>query len=946
MKVLIVAKTRQGAGACIGGITFDGRSVRLLAANAATHERAGMNYEIAEVWEVEATPPVEFIPPHIENLVVGRKQRLGLMSSAEQFIERHSPGLAGGCEVLFEGLTQATTGGALYIAERVGIPSFSTHFWRPDKALQRDDDGKRIRYRYPAADGGRTVTFVGFQEPVEVIPGGSLLRVSLAHWWRPEPMSEGEYRCYVQLSGWFLDGAPTVIEGRPASAVARTLPLPEQASQLLKSVFGYDHFLPLQADIIVNVLDRRDTLAIMPTGSGKSLCYQLPALLFEGLTVVVSPLIALMQDQVDALQDMDVPALFLNSTLDYSEYLRRVRQIKEGAVKLLYVSPETLLRPETLVMLDQCNVDCLAIDEAHCISSWGHDFRPEYRELMPVRERYSQAVCIALTATATQRVRSDIESILGFDSSDQFVAGFDRGNLFLVVRARLDGLQQVLTFLDTHRDQSGIIYCSTRKQVEVLVNQLEMSGYQAVPYHAGLDRAVRLRHQHLFSHDDVPIIVATVAFGMGIDKSNVRFILHYNLPKNLESYYQEIGRAGRDGLRADCLLLYGQQDVGTIHHFIEQGAASERAGATARLSAMLRYAQTRNCRRRPLLNYFGDAYDEPNCGHCDNCLAEEVSIEQEDVTIAAQKFLSCILRTRELFGATHIVNILRGSSAKTVLNRGHDNLSTYGIGTEYSAKHWRRLAQQFIEQGLLDQDMQHGSLRVTPAGRRVLAGKDKVHVAVEAEQRSVSDTQLANKYDGVLFEELRVLRKQLADAANIPPFVVFSDHSLMEMATFFPQTTGGFLAIHGVGDRKLERYGDAFIAVIQAYCTEHDLEERPPTARFSPSSTAPSTKKRRYEEVGELLAAGHSIEYLQALYDVKRRTIINNLERYLSDGHDLSSDQLLASCSLPLETQEEVLAAFTELGTEWLRPVYDRLGGRVAFDDLQLLRLYLLYQDV
>jgi ATP-dependent DNA helicase RecQ len=558
MRVLIVAKTRQGSGACIGGITFEGQSVRLIAANAATNEHAGLEYGVGEVWEIEAAPATQVVPPHVENIIVHARRRLGAMPGPIPFIEERMPPVAGGIARLYEGLAQSVPGGPLFIAQRTGIPAFSTTFWRPDQPLQRDEESKRIRYRYPTPDGGRTLTFVGFQEPIDVIPAGTLLRVSLAHWWRPSAASdEIEQRCYVQLSGWYPSKDVAVRSddfSRPPRFTATEVATTNQADpgpgegeggdaadlaaaqKLLKTVFGYDAFRPLQEEIIGQTLNRQDTLAVMPTGSGKSLCYQIPALCFPGLTVVVSPLIALMHDQVMQLHELGVPAAYLNSTLTYDEYVATAGRVRQGELKLLYTSPETLVRPETLVLLDRSNVECLAIDEAHCISAWGHDFRPEYRQLLPVRRRYGQAVCVAFTATATTHVRDDICAILGFRAGNVFVASFDRENLFLAVQPRTNGLAQTLAFLAAHRDQSGIIYCSTRDGVDRLAAQLAAKGWPVLPYHAGMDETTRTRNQELFSRDKVPIIVATIAFGMGINKSNVRFVLHYNLPANLESY--------------------------------------------------------------------------------------------------------------------------------------------------------------------------------------------------------------------------------------------------------------------------------------------------------------------------------------------------------------------------------------------------------------------------
>ena len=711
-----------------------------------------------------------------------------------------------------------------------------------------------------------------------------------------------------------------------------------RARHLLKDVFGYDEFLPLQAEIIANVLQGNDSLVIMPTGGGKSLCYQLPALLSDGLTVVVSPLIALMQDQVDALRQLGVAAVFLNSTLTMSEYGTTVGRIRKGEIKLVYVAPETLLRPETLAMLDQSNVRLFAIDEAHCISSWGHDFRPEYRQLLPVRQRYAQAVCLALTATATPRVQQDIESMLGFDASNRFVASFDRANLYLDVKSRHNGLRQTIEFLEAHREQSGIIYCTTRRQVDELTAQLQSRGWSALPYHAGLESDIRQQHQHRFVHDETAIIVATVAFGMGIDKSNVRFILHYNLPGNIERYYQEIGRAGRDGLRADCRLLFSQGDVGNIYYFIDQGAESERPGRQVRLQAMVRYAQSDECRRRPLLAYLGETYKPENCGMCDNCLVEKAEREMVDVTIEAQKFLSCVKRTGEVFGVTHIIKVLRGSRDQAVLNHRHDQLSTYGIGEEISTNEWKRLAQAFIQQKLVEQDMQYGGLRLTPKAWEVFRGEKVLVVAPQKRPEPGPRSDL--EYDALLFEALRTLRKELAGEAQVPPYVIFSDRSLMEMATYFPQSDSAFLAIFGVGKRKLEAFGEEFMALIREYCAEHDLKEIPPPGSLTPAILSGSTKKRRYQEIGELFAAGHDFKDLQKLYNIRQNTVIGHLYRYHQDGGDVEAERVRVASKLSSEQQEQVLALLGELGSERLGPIFAALDSKIPYDELHVMRLY------
>ena len=506
-----------------------------------------------------------------------------------------------------------------------------------------------------------------------------------------------------------------------------------RAKALLKEVFGYDEFRPLQQEIIGAVLQKKDALVVMPTGGGKSLCYQLPALLFEGLTVVVSPLISLMKDQVAQLQQLGVPAVFLNSSLAPEQYQHTLHRVRGGDIKLLYVAPETLLKANILAVLAALKVECLAIDEAHCISEWGHDFRPEYRQLVDCRSRFPQAVCVALTATATERVRQDISATLQFSASQQFVASFNRENLFLRVTPKTDPFGQALQFLEQHPEQSGIIYCFSRKQVDDLAAALQQHGYAVRPYHAGLSDLERAQNQEAFLRDDVQIIVATIAFGMGINKSNVRFVLHYDLPKNLESYYQEIGRAGRDGLRSHCLLLLGYGDVAKIRYFIDQKSGAERQTANHHLNVLLGYAESPGCRRIPLLAYFGEAFTQAPCGMCDNCLAGQR--ELVDLTLPAQKFLSCVARTGEKFGANHLIDVLRGSQSEKILKHGHGNLSTHGIGREFSKAQWLHLSRQFLQHGLVTQDLEYGGLQLTAKAHEVLRGGGNKICTIGAEER-------------------------------------------------------------------------------------------------------------------------------------------------------------------------------------------------------------------
>jgi ATP-dependent DNA helicase RecQ len=589
-----------------------------------------------------------------------------------------------------------------------------------------------------------------------------------------------------------------------------------QAQTILKRVFGYDTFWPLQEEVIAHILDRQDALVVLPTGGGKSLCYQIPALMFEGLTIVVSPLLSLMKDQVDQLQECGVPAVFLNSTLTAGQYRSHVAQLRKNAVKLLYLAPEALLAPRTMALLSSLPVDCFAIDEAHCISEWGHDFRPEYRQLMEVRSAFPTAACVAMTATATPRVREDIKKSLQITAANEFIGSFNRPNLFLEVSPKTSALEQTLDFLHQYPDESGIIYCFSRKQTDDLCAVLSRKGYSVRSYHAGLSDRERTQNQDLFIRDDIRIIVATIAFGMGINKSNVRFVVHYDFPRSIDSYYQEIGRAGRDNLPAHCLLLFGYGDIQKINYFIKQKDEQEQRVANILLSTLLGFAETDLCRRVPLLNYFGETRAVDNCGMCDNCRSLQKDLV--DITIPAQMFLSCVKRTGERFGAGHLVDVLRGSQSRKVLNFGHEKLSTYGIGTMYSAKQWRHLFRQLIQKGLLVQELEHGTLKLTPKAWEVLRGKETVMGRLkEADVILKRREEDQGPYDPVLFEVLRKKRKELADQANLPPFTIFHDRTLKEMAVYFPQTRESLAAIYGIGAAKMEKYGPVFLEIIRQY---------------------------------------------------------------------------------------------------------------------------------
>ncbi len=723
----------------------------------------------------------------------------------------------------------------------------------------------------------------------------------------------------------------------------------QKAKKILKTVFGYNEFISLQSDIIENVLSTNDTMAIMPTGGGKSLCYQIPALIFDGITIVVSPLISLMKDQVEQLSEAGVSAALLNSSLPPSQYRYNVERIKKGKIKLLYIAPESLLKPGILEMLSSVQIDCLAIDEAHCISAWGHDFRPEYRQLTEFRRRFPKAVCVALTATATKRVRNDIETSLGFKASNEHEASFNRENLFIQIIPKNNAVDQTIRFIKKYSDQSGIIYCFTRKQVDDLYMVLDREGFSVRPYHAGLSDRERKQNQEMFIKDDVQIIVATIAFGMGINKLNVRFVIHFDMPKNIESYYQEIGRAGRDGLYSHCVLLFSYGDVYKIKHFINRKNDSEKRVAGIQFNAFLQFVETDDCRRVPLLGYFGEEYTVENCNMCDNCLVKDR--ELTDITISAQKFLSCVKRTGEIFGMAHIIDVLRGSSAKKVLKFRHDKLSTYGIGKEYSKKEWTDLARQFVHKGYLNQDMEYGSLKLTDSAWDVLRGKEKVMgrlVKADEEKmaRKKTDLTIRPEYDRDLFEILRTKRKDLADVANVPPYVVFPDKTLIEMAAYFPRNMASLLNIHGVGIVKSEKYGSIFINLIKEYCEKHHIEEKPPETEKQIETISSHVAKLRHVVISETFNSGRSIENIMADFNIKQETVLNHLLKYLREGFTIRyDDELLNMVKISKDQKNHILETFEKMGPEFLKPVFDALNGEVGYEDLKVLRLCFLSKN-
>ena len=625
----------------------------------------------------------------------------------------------------------------------------------------------------------------------------------------------------------------------------------QRARELLREVYGYTDFRENQEKVLAAALAGRDTLVIMPTGGGKSLCYQLPAIIQPGIGLVVSPLIALMQDQVGALRQLGVRAAFLNSTLAYDEQRRIIDAVRSRTLDLLYLAPERLLQEETLTLLAGVDLSLIAIDEAHCVSQWGHDFRQDYLGLDVLRDRFPGVPRMALTATANAATRDDILARLAFDpAAERFVSGFDRPNIRYTVRAKTDANAQLRTFLDEHRGQAGIVYAMTRKKTEAVAAMLNARGFTALPYHAGLPGDVRAACQSRFLREDGVIVVATIAFGMGIDKPDVRFVAHVDLPKSVEAYYQETGRAGRDGEAAEAWMVYGLQDVVRLRQLVDMSEADDQHKRIERgkLDALLGWCEVTTCRRRALLRHFGDDLTQ-DCGNCDSCLTPP---ETRDGTTAAQKLLSAIYRTGQRFGAGHVIDVLRGKDTEKVRQWGHERLSTFGIGADLSVTEWRSFVRQLMVQGFIRaDDARFGALRLTADARGVLRGDRTVRLRKDAtvKPRSRSATQretfAVDPKDQGLWETLRQCRRNLAEEAGVPPYVIFHDATLKELLHRRPTSLAEMLAIHGIGQAKLERYGAAFLDALQG----GRLQEQLKPADAGENSAQEETQEKIREEL-------------------------------------------------------------------------------------------------
>jgi ATP-dependent DNA helicase RecQ len=699
----------------------------------------------------------------------------------------------------------------------------------------------------------------------------------------------------------------------------------------LKYHFGYDNFRPGQQQIIEDALQNRDLMVVMPTGGGKSLCFQLPALLKPGLTVVVSPLIALMQDQVEALRNNNIAATFLNSSLNQYQVRSREDALMKGKVKLLYVAPERLVSERFLPLVDlvaeKVGIANFVIDEAHCVSEWGHDFRPEYRQLILLRKRYPQVPTTALTATATDRVRADIIQQLGLKQPSIHIASFNRQNLYYEVRAKGKRTYAELLEIVRENEGAGIIYCLTRKKVDELTFKLQNDKVSALSYHAGLSDEERAKNQTRFIRDDVRVMVATIAFGMGINKPDVRFVVHYDLPRNIESYYQESGRAGRDGEASRCTLFYSYSDVKTIEWSINQKPDSqEQLIAKQQLRQIIDYAEGTVCRRTIQLGYFGERFPG-NCGNCDNCRYPK---PVEDWTIEAMKFLSCVARCKERYGMLYIIDVLRGVKNQKITLNKHDQLSTYGIGKDRTVDEWRMLGRSLLHQGLLDQSSDgYSILKLNALSWEVMRKQRQVLIAVPVTPKITWEdrTGKAAEVEELMYR-LRSLRKQLADEQYVAPYMVFPDSTLKLMAQMQPRTLDEFGQLSGVGSHKLDQYGERFIAEIQAYLHQKDSQKTSVNSSLYPESISDTELATLH-----LYQQGLTVTEIAQKRNIRPTTIIRHLSDLIEKNQPVDLNQLI-----PLEKQKKIWQILEVLGDISLTPIKEYLGDSYSFDEIRLVR--------
>ncbi len=736
---------------------------------------------------------------------------------------------------------------------------------------------------------------------------------------------EASTRCGLKDEGLF-DLCPKIktVEKTVKPEVEKEATTAVIDKEILRRYFGYSEFRQLQQDIILDVLKGNDALVLMPTGGGKSLCYQYPSMLFKGLTIVVSPLISLMKNQVDSLRQNGIAAEYINSSLNYEDITKIKSALLQNRIRLLYVAPERLTIPSFLSFLKGLNISLFAIDEAHCISEWGHDFRPEYRQLKIIGTSFPEVPIIALTATATTKVREDIINQLELKYCKKYIASFNRENLVYYVKPKQDAFRQIVEFLRTKPRESGIIYCYSRKSVESLTENLKYAGFRALPYHAGLSASVRSMNQDKFIKDDVEILVATVAFGMGIDKPNIRFVIHHDLPKNLEAYYQETGRAGRDGLRSDCVLFYSYGDRQKIEYFINQMTnEKERQIAHNKLMDIINFCETNVCRRKLLLEYFGEDHKENNCSGCDNCLTpkDEMEATGEILTI-----LSCVEELGEMFGINYCIDVMTGSKSSRLMHNGHTALKSYGSGKNLPKKTWHGFIRELLRRSYLNLEGEYPVLKLCQNSRDMLSGSksgaenQKIFLVKPSvvEKPAIIEQDIE---DSGLFEALRTLRKTLADAENYPPYMIFNDASLKQMASRRPCTPEDFRNITGVGDKKLERYGAIFIGEIRRFCEKNDSYSQP-------------AKKQSSEYVTmQMLDQDMDLDEITLKRNLSLNTIYGHIEKLILAGENIHIEKLVKK-----EKIEVISSAIIEMGGETLKPIKEKLGDNFSYGEIRIVR--------
>ena len=707
----------------------------------------------------------------------------------------------------------------------------------------------------------------------------------------------------------------------------------ERALEILNNTFGYSEFKAGQEQVIASILSGRDTLGIMPTGGGKSVCFQIPALLFSGTTLAISPLISLMKDQVDALDSQGVPATYINSSLSLRETNRRLNNAAQGKYKLIYIAPERLEKQEFREMLKNISVSMLAVDEAHCVSQWGHDFRADYLQLSVLHEQFPEVPRVALTATADARTRREIIARLQLEKARQFINGFDRPNIQYRIEQKQQARQQLLRFLhNEHPDDSGIVYCLSRRKVEETAAWLNKEGYTALPYHAGLPAPLRQTHQNRFLREEGVIVVATIAFGMGIDKPDVRFVAHLDLPKSLEAYYQETGRAGRDGNPATAWMVYGMQDVLKLKQMLAQSQGSEehRRMEHIKLDAMLGLCEITSCRRQALLAYFGES-DHPACGNCDTCITPVATF---DGTLVAQKALSASYRTGQRFGVNHLLDILLGKSSDRVIQLNHHQLGVFGLGTELDANQWRSVFRQLVARGYMQVDAQgYGSLQLTEKCRPLLRGEQSLQLRrdtlsrPERKPRQQANTRLSAD-DQRLWNSLRSLRKQLAEAQGIPPYMIFHDSTLMELVTYQPQSLEALRRISGVGASKLEHYGEDFLATIQDHvATDTDQQ-------------AETKARHQEEELHALFNAGMDAEAIARYLQSPLASIYAQLAQLVEQGR-IDAREVVNLAPVEWDALTDTLLTHSSDPFNY-KVVFDALDGAYSYGILRCVHASLL----